>query len=67
MLGDAGLSNAGESVVLRDPRGALVSAYGNQLGSVEGKRFEGQSVQRRDALGCDTAENWHVAPATPGW
>jgi hypothetical protein len=66
-LGDSGLSNAGEVVVLRDPQGSTVSAYGNQLGSVSGKAFEGRSVQRLDPGRCDVKGNWRIAEATPGW
>jgi hypothetical protein len=66
-LGDSGLSNAGEVIVLRDPQGRVVSAYSNQLGSASGKSFEGRSVQRVDPSRCDVRSNWRFAKATPGW
>lgn len=68
LLGASGLSNAGESIVLRDPSGRLISSYGNQLGSVAGKSFEGHSVQRRVVGGCDVRASWGVSQgsATPG-
>jgi len=64
VLGASGLSNAGESVVLRDPAGRLVSSYSNQLGAA---KTAGHSVQRRVAAACDVQDNWTLAPATPGW
>jgi len=68
LLGASGLSNAGETLALRDPQGRLVSTYSDQLGAVSGKSCSGHSVERVAVGGCDLAANWRLSAgaATPG-
>lgn len=60
-VGAAGLSNAGESLVLRDDRGRLVSRYGADLQRLA--PADGQSVERIDPRSCDVVGSWRLNPA----
>jgi hypothetical protein len=65
-LGDGGLANGGERVVLRDPSGRLVSSFGAHHGATS----SGQSVERLEATRCDLARSWRPRPdgrSSPGW
>ncbi len=65
-IGQAGLANSGEPLVLRDPQGQLVSSY---LGVLPGKPGQGRSIERVQVSGCDVADNWRLEPggrSSPG-
>lgn len=67
-LGAGGLANAGEPIVLRDPRGQLISAYGAHYATAA-KSWSGRSVERINPAGCDVRANWRPNPdgrSTPG-
>lgn len=64
-LGDGGLANGGERVVLRDPLGRLVSSYGAHHGATG----NGQSIERIEPRRCDLARSWRPRPdgrSSPG-
>ena len=68
ILGEGGLANSGERLVLRDPEGRLVSTYGNHYPTAD-KSFNGRSVERLAPTGCDVRANWRPNPegrSTPG-
>jgi hypothetical protein len=67
-LGNDGLANTGEPIVLRDPHGTLVSAYGSHHAAVS-KDMNGRSIERVSPSACDTRNNWRPNPegrSTPG-
>ena len=67
-LGESGLKNAGESVLLYGTAPLrLISSYGNHVPT--GKGHEGRSVVRADSTACDVPQAWASHPAghaTPG-
>jgi hypothetical protein len=65
MLGQNGIANTGEVVVLRDAEGRLVSSYGGHVA----KPVNGRSIERRPLDACDVPSAWRLNESngsTPG-
>jgi hypothetical protein len=66
-VGASGLANSGESIVLRDSQGRLVSRFGADL--VRLKPANGQSIERISPDACDVQGSWRLHPggkSSPG-